>query len=157
MQLWSPAAVHGNWGLILQLEGVQRRFTRLINGIGTLPYSERLEALNLTTLAERRLRGDLIETFKIVNNLVDYGKNLFKMSRTGRNIICRTTYTRNTGVKNLLNSFLTKRVLNYWNRLPSKVKCAQDVESFKICLQKYKRENILVDHVGHFREISTEV
>ena len=48
----------------LRIEGVQRRFTRMINGIGLLPYSERLEILGLTTLAERRARGDLIEVYK---------------------------------------------------------------------------------------------
>ena len=26
-QLWSPTATHGNWGIILELEAVQRRFT----------------------------------------------------------------------------------------------------------------------------------
>ena len=39
----------------MQLEGVQRRFTRLVDGIGTLPYSERLETLNLTTVTEQLL------------------------------------------------------------------------------------------------------
>ena len=39
-----------------------------------LPYSERLEPMNLTTLGERLIRGDLIETFKIVNGVADYGK-----------------------------------------------------------------------------------
>ena len=60
VQLWNPVPEHGSWSLILELEGVQRRFTRLIDEIGTLPYSERLDSLNLTTLAERRVRGDLI-------------------------------------------------------------------------------------------------
>ena len=46
-QLWSPPATHGNWSTIIELESVQRRFTRLIDGIGTIPYSERLEALQL--------------------------------------------------------------------------------------------------------------
>ena len=73
------------------LEAVQRRFTRLIDNIGTLPYSERLDKLGITTLAERRLRGDLIETFKIVNNIVDYGHGVFKLSRSGRNIIAANT------------------------------------------------------------------
>ena len=67
----------------------QRKFTRLINDIGTLPYSERLRELRLTTLAERRLRGDLIETFKIVNGLVDYGENIFRLSRSGSNIVSK--------------------------------------------------------------------
>ena len=73
-QLWSPPACHGNWATIIELENVQRRFTRLIDDIGTLPYSERLDALQITTLAERRVRGDLIEVYKIVNGLVEYGK-----------------------------------------------------------------------------------
>ena len=57
VQLWNPVPEHGSWSLILELEGVQRRFTRLIDEIGALPYSERLASLNLTTLAERRIRG----------------------------------------------------------------------------------------------------
>ena len=64
VQLWNPAAEHGNWSLILRIESVQRRFTRMIEEVGLLPYSERLRILQLTTLAERRSRGDLIEVYK---------------------------------------------------------------------------------------------
>ena len=53
VQLWNPAPMHGNWSLILELEGVQRRFTRLIDDVGTRPYSERLDILKLTTLELR--------------------------------------------------------------------------------------------------------
>ena len=67
----------------------RRRFTSLVDWIGTLPYSERLEALNLTTLAERSLRGDLIETFEIFNNLVNYGKNILNRDRFRRNIVSK--------------------------------------------------------------------
>ena len=59
VQVWNPPATHGYWKLILKLEDVQRSFTRLIDGIGLLPYSERLRILQLTTLLERRMRGDL--------------------------------------------------------------------------------------------------
>ena len=31
---WAPMARHGNWSLILELEAVQRSFTRMINGLG---------------------------------------------------------------------------------------------------------------------------
>ena len=54
----------------------------MIDGIGTIPYSQRL-------VAERRLRGDLIETFKVVNNIVEYGKSVFKISRSGYNLISK--------------------------------------------------------------------
>ena len=77
VQLWSPLPAHGNWRLILAIEDGQRKFTRLIDNIGLLPYKSRLEKLGLTTLLERRARGDLIETFKIVNKLSNYGENLF--------------------------------------------------------------------------------
>ena len=76
VQLWNPAACHGNWSIILELESIQRRFTRLDNDVGLLPYSKRLEIMNLTILGERRIRGDLIETFKIVTNNVEYARNV---------------------------------------------------------------------------------
>ena len=43
--------------------------------------------LDFTTLDERRVRGYLIETFKIVNNVVDYGHDIFVLGRSGRNIV----------------------------------------------------------------------
>ena len=70
-------AKHGNWSLILELEAVQRSFTRMIDGLGLMKYRERLDKLNLTTLLERRFRGDLIELFKIQKDFVRYGSDLF--------------------------------------------------------------------------------
>ncbi|PIK46567.1 hypothetical protein BSL78_16576 [Apostichopus japonicus] len=48
------------------LEKVQRRATRMISSLKRVPYYRRLQLLNLTTLELRRLRGDLIQVFKIV-------------------------------------------------------------------------------------------
>ena len=56
VQVWNPVPRHGNWSTFLDIEGVQRRFTRINDGIGLLPYSERLSILGLTTLGERRCR-----------------------------------------------------------------------------------------------------
>ena len=77
-------ARHGNWSLILELEGVQRSFTRMIDGVGLLTYRDRLDKLKLTTLLERRVRGDLIEMFKIQEGFVSYGSELF--GRAGRTV-----------------------------------------------------------------------
>ena len=74
VQLWSPQPNHGNWGTIHRLEDVQREYTRQINGIGHLSYANRLQELGLTTLLERRARGDLIETFKMLKGIANYGE-----------------------------------------------------------------------------------
>ena len=134
-QLWSPPACHGNWGTIIELENVQRRFTRLIDDIGSLPYSERLDALQITTLAERRVRGDLIEAYKIVNGLVEYGKDIFNLSRSGDKIVSTKSNNIDRNIKTLSNNFLSERVISFWNKLPSFVRNSVSVIDFKINLE----------------------
>ena len=67
VQLWSRSPVHGNWGTIMEIEHVQRSFTRLIDGEGLRTYEDRLRNLKLPTLVERRARGDLSEMDKLVS------------------------------------------------------------------------------------------
>jgi len=52
-------------------EKVQKRVTRLIINDRGLTYGERLKKLGLTTLESRRLRGDMIEIFKICKGFDD--------------------------------------------------------------------------------------
>ena len=51
------------------MERVQRRATRLIPGLARLSYEERLKETGLYTLERRRLRGDMIEMFKIMKGI----------------------------------------------------------------------------------------
>jgi ribonuclease P/MRP protein subunit RPP40 len=60
IQAWSPYQA----GDILTLERIQRRATKTITEISNLPYTERLKRLKLTSLEERRERGDLFQLFK---------------------------------------------------------------------------------------------
>ena len=48
----------------------------MVKGLKKLPYEIRLKRLGIYTLERRRLRGDLIETFKILTGIerVDYKK-----------------------------------------------------------------------------------
>ena len=57
---WAPHRVKE----INALENVQIRATKLVDGLAKLDYAERLKRLNLPTLAFRRQRGDMIETYK---------------------------------------------------------------------------------------------
>ena len=155
VQAWSPTPRFGNWGLILNIEKVQRKFTRLINDIGTLPYGARLQSLKLTTLAERRIRGDLIEVFKIVRGIVNYGQNMFRMSRSNLNIL-----SRGSKISNLRKDFFSERVINHWNSLPNNVKLSTSVDTFKINLEVYKQRSIkdsLDGNDGKFWEVSEHI
>ncbi|KAL5254377.1 hypothetical protein ACHWQZ_G013979 [Mnemiopsis leidyi] len=160
VQLWNPVATHGNWATVLELESVQRRFTRLIDEVGTLPYSRRLEILNLTTLAERRIRGDLIEAFKATSGLTEYGQGLFRMSRSGLNLVSSNRCFKSaTKVRNVQSSFLPERVIPFWNKLPSEVKNSTSVLNFKIGLESFKKERISKNEVNvlHYWNVSSEV
>ena len=54
------------------LENVQIRATKLVDGLGSLDYPERLWKLQLPTLAYRRARGDMIEVYKHTHTIVPY-------------------------------------------------------------------------------------
>ena len=49
----------------------------MITGYSKLNYEERLASLGLTTLETRRLRGDLIEAFKIWKGYDNIGSEIF--------------------------------------------------------------------------------
>jgi len=62
VQIWNPYLKKD----IACLEKIQRRATKLVHGFNKMSYEQRLEALGLYSLQQRRLRGDLIETYKIL-------------------------------------------------------------------------------------------
>ena len=63
------------------LERIQRRATKIIPELRDLSYEERLKECGLTTLETRRLRGDHIEVFKILNGYENIDSNVFSHSR----------------------------------------------------------------------------
>ena len=52
---------------IEMIESVQRRATKQIPGFRNLTHAERLRKLELPTLSFRRVRGDLIEAYKMMS------------------------------------------------------------------------------------------
>ena len=72
--VWSP---HRKQDLKI-VEKIQRRATKLIPELKNVRYEDRLFKLNLTTLEERRTRGDLIQLYKILSgfNIVNLRNKL---------------------------------------------------------------------------------
>ena len=77
IQAWSPY-----WKADKEkLEKVQRRAVNMVAGLKGKTYEDKLKEVGLTSLEERRNRGDMIQTFKIIHGLdnVDVG-TWFKMA-----------------------------------------------------------------------------
>jgi len=135
VQFWSPTYRCD----VERLERVQARATKLIPEIRNLGYERRLLELDLFSLEQRRLRGQLIETFKILrgHSGLDPGR-VFSLS---------TNPTRNHGFKlelprfrtNKFRDFMTVKVCALWNSLPSEVVNAPSVEAFKRNLDRIVR------------------
>lgn len=131
---------------IESIERVQMRATKLVPNLKELPYETRLKELKLPSLSHRRLRGDVIQTFKLVKKLDDcpledfftfahYNKrgHSFKLEKPR----CSLSFT--------LNQF-SHRVINVWNCLPQYVVDAETLNSFKARLDKHWQGNMLYQY-----------
>ena len=73
VQAWNPYLTRD----IDILEKVQRRATKCVQGLAHLPYKSHLEKLNLYSLFGRLQRGDMIETYKMLNQYYDIEPSTF--------------------------------------------------------------------------------
>ena len=133
VQAWNPNLVKD----IELLEKVQRRATRLVRHCKTWDYIDRLKHLGLTTLVTRRIRGDMIQTFKIMKGFDDLDPRIFFQ-------MCENN-TRGHNLKLFKGRFISEvgrnvfsnRVVNTWNGLPSWVVESVSVNQFKNNIDKH--------------------
>jgi len=89
-----------------------------------MPYSKRLDVLNLTTLEKRRLRGDLIEVYKLLTGRENIDHTAFsswmtvvmvREDKTGHKYKLKKYRSR----LDIRKHFFSNRVVSHWNSLPS--------------------------------------
>jgi len=138
VQAWSPYHQKD----IQCLESVQRAATKLVPSLRKLSYEDRLNRLGLTTLYQRRIRGDLIEIYKILTRKVNVASD---------NFFCLHTNSHNTRGHSLKLSvqrsrldvrknFFSLRVVRIWNTLPQDVVDSTSVTVFKRRLDKCRTD-----------------
>ena len=131
--IWSP--IFKRQSVII--ENVQRRATRMLPDLFHMSYDDRLRYLKIPSLKYRRIRGDLIQLFKIVHNIdnVDASK-FFKFSHN--------TSTRGDKFKifleryntNIRKNYFISRTINLWNSLSFKSKNSGCLNGFKNAIDR---------------------
>ena len=123
---------------------MQKRATKMIKGLECLPYEGRLHQLGLFSLEKRRLRGDVIEVYKIRQGMENVDREtFFSLSQNTRTpghpmklIGGRSrTYKR--------KYFFTKCIEILWNSLPQDVVMATNLDGFKRGLNKFLKEKAI--------------
>ena len=119
------------------LEKVQRRATKISPTIKNLTYENRLQALKLTTLEKRRIRGDLIQKFKIEKKLdiIEWeNPPNVALPRSGRRGQHKREITKNCAQR---YNFFNNRIACEWNALPDYVVSSETVNQFKAHLDEH--------------------
>ena len=139
---WSPS-----WRKDIEnLEKVQRRATRMIPMLQDLTYPERLQHLQLPTLAYRRLRIDLLLMYKLSHNLITLDSNTYcTKCKHNTNMLTpsNSITTRGHNIKyqiqhhhGIRNRFFTTRVIKHWNSLHTDTVNAHSINTFKLKLSQ---------------------
>ena len=129
--IWSPHYKED----IKSLENVQKRATKLLPGLKNLPYEKRLKLLKLPSLKFRRLRGDLIQVFNIINT--ENAKYYFRMTNQ--------VYTRGHNFKiykpqaklDIKKYSFSHRIIEHWNKLTHDIVNSKNVNEIKNKLDKF--------------------
>jgi hypothetical protein len=136
--VWSPHKICD----IESIENVQRRATKMLPHLKDKSYEERLRILQLPTLKYRRLRGDMIETFKILNKVYDprATSGLFNLSSgTTRGHSLKVSKERCR--LDVRKHFFTNRVVDTWNSLPDNIVTSRTVHMFENRLDRLWRSH----------------
>ena len=128
--VWSPHLINH----IEEIENVQRRATKQIPGLSSLSYPDRLRKLKLPTLAYRRVRGDMIQVYKMKCPTGGYDKSIpnFLLDSHTKHLRGNSEklYVQQCN-KNIRKYSFSHRATILWNSLPDHVVNSEDVIKFE--------------------------
>ena len=136
IQAWSPYTQADKD----KLEKVQKRAVGMVAGLRGRNYEQKLREVGLTTLEERRVRGDMIQTFRILNDIdkVEASTWFAMANERDRLGAAHTRHSRDTtrvveGVSktDVRRNFFSQRVPGHWNALPVTTRQQTSVLEFK--------------------------
>ena len=122
------------------LENVQKRALKMVSGLKGNTYEDRLQEVGLTSLKERRERGDMIQVWKILHEKDDVEPSTWftfssalQAGATTRNQGKPWNLQKTSGVKDLelRTNFFSHKVVNPWNSLPHEIQDSENINMFQ--------------------------
>ena len=110
-----------------------------------MTYEERLAELKLTKLEDRRIRGDMIETYKIITGKEDVKTDkFFSMAkiRSARNNTHEMKIQKKQCRLDVRKNYYSQRVGQKWNKLSPEEVGAKKTSEFKEKYDKREAERV---------------
>ena len=145
-EVWSPLFKKD----IDLIKSIQKKFLKRISGFNELSFLERFHQCDLESLELRRIRRDLILTYKIVHGLINlpfddyfvYAPDVGTRGHTRKLLVKRARL-------NIVKNFFSYRVISIWNSLPQNTISMPSLSTFKGALSR----DYLIPHLkGSFSE-----
>ena len=132
VQAWCPWYVKD----IELLESIQKRALNMVVGLNSTSYEDKLKEICLPSLQERRVRGDMIQTWKYAQGVNPGGEKLIKRAQDVHGRITRQTRSPHNLARvefrtEVRKNFYASRCVEQWNRLPDSIQGAENVDNFK--------------------------
>ena len=132
VQAWSPWLEQDK----KIIEKVQEKAVKMVSGLRGNSYEARLKELKLQSLEDRRVRGDMIQVWKILSSYDNISAETFFLkfeqtvhhTRLGANDLNLKKPRFNSDIR---KNFFSIRVIDKWNSLPHQIKSASNLNLFK--------------------------
>ena len=134
------------------LEKIQERLIRMLSDVKGDTYEEKLKDAGLTTLKERRVRGDMIQTFKVLKGFNQVSKeNWFQeipenarptrtnaVAEGGKVVKKQSVLQVERARLETRRNFFSIRAAQQWNELPEEVKNTTSINGFKNAYDRWR-------------------
>ena len=133
VQAWCPWTVAD----VSLMESVQMRAVRMVSGLVSTNYEERLRELDILLLRDRRERGDMIEVWKILHGVEGIKRErIFSLAsensdRNTRQSTDPLHILKPAARLEVRKNFFSVRVCDKWNNPPLQIRLSVTQNSFK--------------------------
>ena len=111
-----------------------------MNDLKNILYEKRLRKIDLPSLVYRRTRGDMIEVYKYTHGFYSMNFDLLNIAQNINTRVHKLKLLKKSCKANARQNYVSNRVVNTWNKIPSSIVNVPSLNSFKAMLDNLWKE-----------------